>query len=88
MKTRTIVLAVALALGFSGAAAAADAAAGQDKAKPCLKCHEADEFAGTAAAAIEAKINDIVAGKAKHKNKLTLAEADIQDIAAFFAAGK
>lgn len=88
MKTRTIVLAAALALGFSGGAAAADAAAGADKAKPCLKCHEADEYAGTPAADIESKIKAIVAGTTKHKNKLTLAEADIQDIAAFFAAGK
>lgn len=88
MKTRTIVLAVALAVGFSGTALAGDASAGTEKAKPCLKCHEADEFAGTTAAAIEAKIKGIVAGTTKHKNKLTLAEADIQDIAAYFAAGK
>lgn len=88
MKTRTIVLAVALALGFSTGAAAADAAAGKDKATPCLKCHEADEYAGTPAATLEAQIKGIVDGTTKHKNKLTLAEADIQDIAAFFAAGK
>ena len=88
MKTRTIVLAAAMALGFSGAALAGDAAAGKDKAASCAKCHEPADFAGQAAGDIEAKIKDIVAGKAKHKSKLTLSDADIGDIAAYFATGK
>jgi cytochrome c553 len=88
MKTRTIVLATAVALGFSGAALAGDAAAGKTKAEPCSKCHEPADFAGKSAADIEALIKDIGAGKVKHKNKLALSDADIKDIAAYFASGK
>ena len=88
MKTNWMTLALASgALAFSGAALAGDAAAGAGKAEMCLDCHEpAEDFAGVSADAIAAKIKTIVSGQFKHKEKLTLSDADIADIAAFFAA--
>lgn len=88
MNIRTLVIAAAMAACFSGAAFAGDAAAGKTKAAACADCHEPADFAGKSAADIEKSLKDIVAGKAKHKKKLTLPDADIQDIAAYFAAGK
>lgn len=77
------------ALITSGAALAGDAKAGEAKAEPCLECHEpAEDFADTSAAEIEESIKTIVAGGMKHKKKLTLSDADIADIAAYFASAK
>lgn len=90
MKTTWVAVMLATgALAFSGAALAGDAAAGAKKADACLDCHEpSEDFAGQSAADIEASIKAVLAGTTKHKSKLALAEADIADIAAFFAAGK
>lgn len=75
------------ALVVSGAAVAGDAKAGKAKAEPCLECHEpAEDFAGVSAAEIEASLKKIVAGTMKHKEKIKLSDADIADIAAYFAA--
>lgn len=71
----------------SGAAQAGDAKAGEAKAEDCLECHEpSEDFAGKSAAELETTMKKIVAGTMKHKNKLTLSDADIADIAAYFAA--
>ncbi|HEY5719050.1 MAG TPA: hypothetical protein VIW02_01580 [Gammaproteobacteria bacterium] len=76
-------------LAFSGAAMAGDATAGEKKAEACLDCHEpAEDFAGQKADAIAASIKGQLAATSKHKPKLTLSDADVADIAAFFAAGK
>jgi len=90
MKTKWVAMMLATgALAFSGAALAGDAAAGAKKADACLDCHEpAEDFAGQKAADIEGKIKAMLAANSKHKPKLTLADADIADIAAFFASGK
>lgn len=77
------------ALISSQAALAGDAKAGEAKAEPCLECHEpAEDFADTSAADIEASIKKIVSGGMKHKKKLALSDADIADIAAYFASAK
>lgn len=90
MKTKLIVaLAAASLLSVSGAALAADAAAGKKKAEGCMAdCHVPNEdFAGKDAASIEKSIKEVQAGKVKHKKKLpALSDADIADIAAYFAA--
>lgn len=88
MKTKWVTLAMAAgALALSGAAFAGDAAAGEGKAGICLDCHEpAEDFAGVSADDIAAKIKGVVGGQTKHQKKLTLSDADIADIAAFFAA--
>jgi cytochrome c553 len=86
---RNILVAVAAAstLVFAGPAFAGDAAAGKTKAEACAECHEPADFAGEDAATLEQSINDIVAGKAKHKPKLDTSAADAADIAAYWAAG-
>ncbi|MCU0976680.1 MAG: hypothetical protein MUC71_10290 [Steroidobacteraceae bacterium] len=77
------------ALVSSGAALAGDAKAGEAKAEPCLECHEpAEDFADTSAAEIEASLKKILAGTMKHKEKLTISDADIADIAAYLASAK
>lgn len=90
MKTKWMVMTLAAsAVAFSGAALAGDAAAGEKKADLCLNCHEpAEDFAGQKAADIEKKIKAVVGGQTKHQKKLALSDADIADIAAFFASGK
>jgi len=91
MTTKWVAMMLATgALAFSGAAlAGGDAAAGAKKAEVCLDCHEpAEDFAGQKADDIAAKIKSWVSGKTKHAKKVALSDADIADIAAFFASGK
>ena len=77
------------ALALSGTAMAGDAAAGAKKAEACLECHEpAEDFAGQSAAELAASIKGIVSGQMKHKKKVALSDADIADIAAYFATAK
>lgn len=52
----------------------------------CVQCHEADDWEGEDAAALESLIRDIVAGKVKHKTKLDLTPAQMSAIAAFWSA--
>ncbi len=89
MKTKWMVMTLAAgALAFSGAAMAGDAAAGEKKADACIDCHEPAEFAGQKADAIAASIKAQLAATSKHKPKLTLSDADIADLAAYFATAK
>ena len=74
-------------VGFSGVASA-DAAAGKAKfAADCAECHEVADFEGEDAAALSESMKKIVTGQQKHKNKLTLSDAEIADLAAYIAAG-
>jgi cytochrome c553 len=85
MKKITIaLLSVPMAL-FSAAALAGDAAAGAAKAEVCLDCHEAADFEGMSADDIAGKLKGVLAGEVKHPD-VELAEADVPDIAAYFAA--
>lgn len=69
----------------SGAAIAADPAAGKAIVdKNCSKCHVKADRKGQDAAALEAAIKNVVAGKTKHKKKLTLTDAEIADLAAYW----
>ncbi len=80
---------ISLALvAFSGTALAGDAAAGKAKGELCLDCHEpSEDFAGLGAAEIEAMIRAARAGEVKHGAEIKdLAEEDIADVAAWFAA--
>jgi mono/diheme cytochrome c family protein len=77
----------ALCIGVSGAAVAADPAAGQAKVDAvCSQCHAKADFAGKDAAALEATIKDIVAGKHAHKKKLKLTDEEAANIAAYLAS--
>jgi mono/diheme cytochrome c family protein len=70
---------------FGSLSCAADLQAGKAAADAkCSECHEADDWEGEDAAALESLIRDIVAGKVKHKRKLELTSADIANIAAYW----
>ena len=87
--SRLVVLASAFTglLGL-GSTAYADAAAGKATfTKICAECHEAGDFDGEDPAEVAATIKSIVAGTTKHKEKLTLTDQQISDVAAFMAAG-
>jgi hypothetical protein len=68
---------------------AADVGAGRATAQAkCVQCHEADDWEGESTASLASIIRDIVAGKVKHKTKLDLTPAEIENIAAYWGAGK
>ena len=76
-----------VAVAVSGPALAADVAAGKAIVdKTCSKCHVKEDREGTDAAALEAKIKEIVAGKHKHKIPLTLSDADAANVAAYWTS--
>ena len=76
-----------LSVGLHGGAVAADAAAGQAKVDAiCSKCHEKEDWSEEDAASLQAKIKGVVDGKTKHKEKLTLTDAEIADIAAYWTS--
>ena len=76
-----------MSVATSGAAIAGDAAAGKAKHDEiCSACHEKADWAGKDAAAVEAQIKDVVAGKTKHKKKITLTDAEAADVAAFWSS--
>ncbi len=76
-------------LSFGGSVLAADVAAGRATAQAkCAQCHEADDWEGESAASLASLMRDIVAGKVKHKTKLDLTPTEIENIAAYWAAGK
>jgi mono/diheme cytochrome c family protein len=73
-------------LAIAGQAGAADVQAGKAVADArCLQCHDADDWSGEDAAALESLIADIVARKVKHKLPLALSPAEISNIAAYWA---
>ena len=87
--SRLVVLASAFTglVGF-GSTAYADAAAGKATfTNICAECHEAGDFDGEDPKEVAATIKSIVAGTTKHKEKLTLTDQQISDVAAFMAAG-
>jgi cytochrome c553 len=87
MKKFTIAM-IALPLAmFSAAVLAGDAAAGKAKAEACMDCHAGEDFEGMSAAEIAARFARPWQGRIKHPPGLDeITEADIDDVAAFFAA--
>ncbi len=86
MFTRTIVSCALLTL--TGGATAADLEAGKAKVEQvCGKCHEAADWKGKSEAEIRSRIQDVLAGKTKHPKKLDVTDADIANIAAYWASG-
>lgn len=77
----------AMSVAMCGAAVAGDAAAGKVKVdEVCSECHEKADWAGKDAATLECQIKDVVAGKTKHKKKITLTEAEAANIAAYWSS--
>lgn len=89
MSARIVCYSLAMFLtAYASNSYGADPAAGEALVKSrCATCHEAKDWEGEKAESLEALINDVVAGKTKHKVKLELSPAEIADIAAFWAAG-
>jgi cytochrome c553 len=87
MKRMALMIVIA-SLGYGPACFAADVAAGKAVAdRQCLECHEAEDWEGEDANSLSSLIRDIVAGKVRHKRPLRLSEAEIQNIAAYWAQG-
>ena len=70
----------------SGVVGAADVQAGKAASQKCIQCHEADDWEGEDAASLESLINDIAAGKVKHKTRIELTPAEIANIAAYWGS--
>ena len=78
---------LAMSVALCGAAVAGDAAAGKAKHDEiCSACHEKADWAGKDAATLEAQIKDVVSGKTKHKKALTLTDAEIANVAAYWSS--
>jgi cytochrome c553 len=76
-----------LAALLSGVASAADVQAGKVAGQKCIQCHEADDWEGEDAASLASLIEDIVAGKVKHKTRIELTPVEITNIAAYWGTG-
>jgi len=89
MFRKSLLMMAALSLAvWCGAALAADAAAGKVKADDaCGDCHDVADWQGEDAAAIEAMIREVASGAVKHKAKISLSDAEIANIAAYWAGG-
>jgi len=90
MKTGHVFFVAVAALGMAGwsLSASADAAAGKATfEKACAECHEASDFAGEDAKGLADSIKKISAGQMKHKEKITLSDAQVADVAAYMATG-
>jgi cytochrome c553 len=86
MLNRVIVSCTLLMMSGIAAADTADTDAGKAKVQAiCSKCHETGDWKGQSAAQIQAKIQNVVAGKTKHPKKLDLTDADIANVAAYWA---
>ena len=90
MKMSKFLIVTVATLGAAGWGMAANAdAAGKAKFEAtCAECHEAGDFAGEDAKGLADTIKKIVAGQQKHKNKLTLTDAEIASVAGFMSTGK
>jgi cytochrome c2 len=79
--------ALALSLLAVASVQAADVQAGRSTAQQCVQCHEADDWEGEDAASLQSLINDIIAGKVKHKTRIELTPTEVANIAAYWGAG-
>ena len=89
MKRSSLLMAAALALaGQAGLADAADVAGGKAKVDAiCAECHEAADWQGTGEPELAKLIDGVAKGTTKHPKKLQLTDADIANVAAYWASG-
>lgn len=90
MKIRTLTTIGLVAAGLAGysGSALADAAAGKALfEKDCTECHEAADFKGDDAKVIQGQIEEMSAGKLKHKKALKLTAQQAADLAAYMVTG-
>jgi mono/diheme cytochrome c family protein len=87
MIKHSMIVCLSVALIGPAAAGAADIEAGKAKVQQvCSECHAPEDWKGKSEAQIQGKIGDVVSGKVKHKKKLQLTDAEIADIAAYWAS--
>ena len=88
LKAATVLSSIIALIAWAAGASAADVAAGAAKAEEiCSECHDPADWEGEDAASLEAMIRDVVSGSVKHKKKLDLTDAEIENIAAYWASG-
>ena len=89
MRSTVFILLAFVSTVWQASAVAGDAAAGKSKAESCLECHFADDFQGEAPEDIAKLIRGNTSSDTEHPADISsLSEADIADIAAFFASGE
>lgn len=87
MYRHLVMMAVAVTALAPTAASAADIAAGGAIVKQvCSACHDPSTWKGKTPAQIDALIHEVVAGKVMHPKKLTLTDAQMADVAAYWAS--
>jgi mono/diheme cytochrome c family protein len=86
MKIKALMV-VSVAAVFAGYGSTALADAKKTFNDTCAECHEAADFEGEDAKALEATIKKISAGQMKHKKAIKLTDADAAAMAAFMAGG-
>ena len=89
MKRSSLLMTAALALaGQAGLADAADVAAGKAKVDAvCAECHEAADWQGSGEAELAKLIDGVAKGTTRHpKKKVELTDADVANVAAYWAS--
>ena len=90
MRTSTLVVFIWIAVAslvVADAALGAETAAGKGVAETkCGSCHDATDWDGETAASLETLIRDVVKGAVSHKQKITLSDDEVKEIAAYWAA--
>jgi mono/diheme cytochrome c family protein len=82
-----VLIAALTALVPAMAAHAGDAQAGKVVAdKTCASCHQAADWKDVSEAELQEMIRNVASGKVKHMQKPTLTDAQIADVAAYWAA--
>lgn len=79
------VFALLMVAGLS-AARAADATAGRSAAMVCAECHQPRDWDGETQTSLESLIRDVMRGTVRHPRKIELGDAEIANIAAYWAA--
>jgi mono/diheme cytochrome c family protein len=88
LKSATALGSIVALMAWTAGANGADVAAGAAKAEEiCSECHDPADWEGEDAASLEAMIRDVASGAVKHKKKLNLTDAEIENIAAYWASG-
>jgi mono/diheme cytochrome c family protein len=76
-------------LGSAASAYAAETAVGQKIFESsCATCHRLQDYAGKTEASLQTTLTAIVAGKIKHKKKLTLSDTEVASIADYIVASQ
>lgn len=87
-KSTVVALLASGLISVAGGAFAADTADGKATFEQvCSTCHEIGDWKGKSEADLKTMISDIVSGKTKHKKALKLTDAQVDNVAAFIAAG-